>query len=60
MNDPLVLVGGEDGIVRALDPDSGAERWRLDTFGGVTAMAFDQRRLYVGTTGGEVYSYFPE
>ena len=60
VNDPLVLVGGENGVVRALDPDSGAEQWRLDTFGGVTAMAYDPRGLYIGTTGGEVYSYFPE
>jgi outer membrane protein assembly factor BamB len=60
VNDPLVLVGGENGVVRALDPDSGAEQWRLDTFGGVTAMAYYGRGFYVGTTGGEVYSYFPE
>ena len=60
VNNPLVLIGGANGIVRALEPATGNERWRLNTFGGVRTMAYDSRGLYVGTTGGEVYAYLPD
>lgn len=57
VDDPLVLVGSENGVIRGLAPADGAERWRLDVFGGVRTMAYDSRGLYVGTRGGEVYAY---
>jgi len=59
VDDPAILVGGHDGVVRALGP-GGDERWSVDAFGSVRAMAYDGRGLYVGTGGGEVYAYFPE
>ena len=57
VDEPLVLVGGDDGIVRALAPANGDEHWQVDVFGGVRTMAFRSPRLYIGTVGGEVYAY---
>lgn len=60
VENPRILVGGENGTVRALHPATGEEHWQLDIFGGITTIAYDSRGLYVGTTSGEVYSYLPE
>jgi outer membrane protein assembly factor BamB len=51
-----VLVGFDDGVVRALDADSGAERWRAYTGGAVLfPPTIAAGRAYVGSADGWVY-----
>ncbi len=47
-----VVVGFSDGTVRALDRETGAERWRTDVGAVVSSKpAFSSGRLWVGTMG---------
>ena len=59
---PLLILGGEDGLVQAVHPIDGREAWRLDVFGRVSDLCVTPYgggpTLYVGTTGGEVYAYW--
>lgn len=58
-NDALrsLYVGDDTGRVYALDPSSGTVEHHTDVFGAVSQLAFD-RRLFVGTEGGEIYSLY--
>lgn len=56
VHDGVAYVGTEAGLV-ALDADSGAERWRVETSGRVSAPptpGYEWSNLYVGTVEGEV------
>ena len=54
----LVLVGGSDGIVRALDAASGAPRWRAYTGGAVRyPPALAGGRALVGSGDGYAYAF---
>lgn len=57
VDDPPLVVGNEDGVVRGLDPETGEERWRVDVFGSVRALAWWEYGPFVGTGGGEVYAF---
>lgn len=57
VDEPVVYVGTEQGVVRRIEPATGAVTWRTDLFGAITAFGFRAASLYVGTAGGEVYAY---
>lgn len=57
VDEPLVVVANDDGILRGLEPETGDERWRTEVFGTVRTVAYDVPRLYLGTVGGAVYAY---
>jgi serine/threonine-protein kinase len=50
----LTYVAREDGVLRALDHDSGLERWRAQDIGDVTALLGDAQGVYVGGGDGDV------
>jgi outer membrane protein assembly factor BamB len=50
-----VYVGGEDGVLRVLDPATGAELWHFTMSGAITrGAAASNGVVYVGASGGEV------
>jgi len=52
----LVFLGGDDGIVRAIDARSGQTKWRFHTAGPVRIPpTIGQHRVYVGSADGYVY-----
>jgi outer membrane protein assembly factor BamB len=52
----LVIVGGRDKVVHALDRASGEERWRFVTKGRIDASpVIVGRRAYVGSADGRIY-----
>jgi outer membrane protein assembly factor BamB len=53
-----IAVGTDEGLVAVLDPETGAERWRFEVYGTVSALAHSFTTLAVGTTGGEVYTLY--
>ncbi len=59
--DGAVIFGADDGIVRALDGATGAERWRFDTRGGVgdyiesSPLIAPDGAIYVGSLDGHLY-----
>ncbi len=54
----LVLLGGPDGVVRALDSDTGSERWKAFTGGEILiAPTIWKGRAFVGSGDGWVYCY---
>jgi outer membrane protein assembly factor BamB len=54
----MVFLGDENGVVRALDAESGSIRWQADTSGAVFfPPALWQGRLYVGSADGRVYAF---
>jgi eukaryotic-like serine/threonine-protein kinase len=53
----MVLIGGGDGALHALDASSGHERWRLTTRGRVRATpAVHTGRVFVASFDGDVYA----
>ena len=50
----LTYVVREDGMLRALDHDSGLERWRAQDVSNATALLADQDGVYVGSERGSV------
>jgi outer membrane protein assembly factor BamB len=54
----LVFVAGDDGIVRALDAKTGAEKWRAYTGGSVRyPPAIADGRAFVGSGDGRAYAF---
>ena len=54
----VVVIGGRDKMVHALDPDTGAEIWRFETGAEIAASpAVAQGRLVIGTTDGAIYCF---
>jgi outer membrane protein assembly factor BamB len=52
-----LLIGGGDGMLRALDAANGRERWRLATGGRVRSTpAVHGGRVFVGSFDGDVYA----
>jgi outer membrane protein assembly factor BamB len=53
-----VFVGSTDGVLYALDLDTGKERWRFETGSSITASpAVADGCLVIGTLDGEVYCF---
>ncbi|SDQ15057.1 PQQ-binding-like beta-propeller repeat protein [Halopelagius longus] len=55
--DDGIAAGTQGGLVAALAPETGEERWTVEVFGEVSRLAYSPSTLYAGTTGGEVYSF---
>jgi outer membrane protein assembly factor BamB len=54
----LTFVGGSDGIVRALDLESGETRWKAYTGGAIQySPTVAESRLFVGSGDGWLYVY---
>jgi outer membrane protein assembly factor BamB len=54
-----LFAGTDDGRVLRLDPATGETEAEASVFGGVSALAVSRRDgVVVGTTGGEVYSFY--
>jgi outer membrane protein assembly factor BamB len=54
----IVFLGGSDGIVRALDGESGNLIWKAYTGGGIRfSPTIWESRVFVGSADGWVYSY---
>jgi outer membrane protein assembly factor BamB len=57
VRDDIVVVGGRDGRVHALDPKTGAVRWRFAARGKVdSSPVIAGERVYVGSAGGEIFA----
>jgi outer membrane protein assembly factor BamB len=55
LTDKIVVVGGRDKLVHALDPDSGAERWTFSAGARVdSSPVISGRRVFVGTLNGDL------
>jgi eukaryotic-like serine/threonine-protein kinase len=55
-----VFVGGDDGVVRALDFAAGREVWRYEAGPPVTSSpAIGRGRLVIGDSGGTAYCFGP-
>jgi outer membrane protein assembly factor BamB len=57
VSDPVLYAGGENGEVFRLDAATGETTWQTDLFGEISAFGFHFGGLYVGTYGGEIYSF---
>ena len=55
----LVIVGGKEGQVIAIDADNGAVRWQGSVEGTVRGIGSDAGRLYIGTLQGNIYGFRP-
>lgn len=59
--DGAIIFGADDGIVRALNPNDGSERWRFDTRSGVgnliesSPIIAPDGSIYVGSLDGALY-----
>lgn len=54
----MLLFGGGDGVLYALDPATGAVRWRARTDGRIRAApAVDDGRVFIGSFDGRVYAF---
>lgn len=54
----FVFVGYENGVLRAIDADSGQERWQAYTAGPIyVAPAVWEGRVYAGSGDGRVYAF---
>lgn len=52
----LLVLGGTDGVLRALSPASGKERWTFRSADALAAAPFlTPRTIYVGSMGGMLY-----
>ncbi len=54
---PKLYAGTGNGKILRLELKTGEILRKTDVFGGITTMAYWPSVLYVGTTGGEVYSF---
>ena len=59
--DGTIIFGADDGIVRALNPEDGSEKWRFDTRSGVgnliesSPVVAPDGAIYVGSFDGHLY-----
>jgi outer membrane protein assembly factor BamB len=54
----LVFVGGQDGVVRALDGKTGEQRWKAYTGGAVNfPPAVWKGRIFAGSNDGRIHAY---
>ena len=57
VTDKIVVVGGRDKMVHALDPVTGSERWSLAAGDRVDASpVISGNRVFVATLGGDIYA----
>lgn len=54
---PWLVAGTASGTVFRLDPQTGKQTWQTDLFGEISAFGFGGQTLYIGTTGGEIFSF---
>ena len=54
-----LFVGDDTGRVYQMNPENGKVKHTVDVFGRVTTLAY-RRTLLVGTSGGEVYSFYDD
>lgn len=57
ISDPVIYTGTEHGELLRLDPATGDVTWQTDLFGTISAIGYRLPGLYVGTSGGEIYTF---
>ena len=58
VQNPALYAGTENGELLRLDPKTGEVTSRTDLFGEISAIGYRLPNLHVGTSGGEVYSFY--
>lgn len=58
VSDPHLIAGTKSGVLCRLNLKTGKQIWQRDLFGSISAFSFKSSSLYVGTAGGEVYTFY--
>ncbi|MFC7189558.1 PQQ-like beta-propeller repeat protein [Halocatena marina] len=58
VSDPHLIAGTKSGVLCRFNLKTGRKIWQRDLFGPISAFSFKSSSLYVGTSGGEVYTFY--